>query len=584
MRTNARKSTLTATKSATFLRVKRARDLPPLSSFSFSMKLRRAATKQNDDDTMNAQFSRLMAINPTAVAHGEEQQFHQQAATKSIIANRIDEDSNFSVVSGNSTSGNSVNDNKKVRVLEVLYENDVLLEDEEASPPKRRKIQLHILESNEISYKDLFSSSPLGSIEKAPRGQPMPSGHPKNNSTLSTSLVLDPLTRIIDEKLRLVFELRSDAGCLMSKGSNNDRNYLLQLYQNDYLSSAIPSPMQRLNKILYHSLSSSPFKGGTILHAVSLCNNVRLLNELVEQLNDIIMIAAAETIVHPDIRSSKNNILSALLATTNEDGMTPIQLAQFLGNQSIVGEIEKLLRENQHQYVYDMFCVEEVEAACDDGDACDRSLQGSDTNSLKADSGKEITQADGGNVNVIDEEDAVSVEIKGRLLGYWNEHGELILVHDDEYEKGEVIVEDDYDHDSNDELYEGNDYPEEEEEEESQSIPSSEVSSGNDSGINYHATTRQLQQRQRAYRPPYSLRDECLRNHDYLKATTSSNESSSFGEESSSSCEEEYEDRFSRRYFDTHLDRKKLQFVESSMLLKDKDTTYAYDSEYEDHE
>jgi hypothetical protein len=296
------------------------------------------------------------------------------------------------------------------------------------------------------------------------------------------------------------------------------------------------------------------------------------------------MIAAAETIVHPDIRSSKNNILSALLATTNEDGMTPIQLAQFLGNQSIVGEIEKLLRENQHQYVYDMFCVEEVEAACDDGDACDRSLQGSDTNSLKADSGKEITQADGGNVNVIDEEDAVSVEIKGRLLGYWNEHGELILVHDDEYEKGEVIVEDDYDHDSNDELYEGNDYPEEEEEEESQSIPSSEVSSGNDSGINYHATTRQLQQRQRAYRPPYSLRDECLRNHDYLKATTSSNESSSFGEESSSSCEEEYEDRFSRRYFDTHLDRKKLQFVESSMLLKDKDTTYAYDSEYEDHE
>jgi hypothetical protein len=575
MRTNARKSTLTTTKPVTFLRVKRARDLPPLSStFSFSMKLRRAATKQNDDDdTINAQFSRLMAINPTAAAHGKEQQFHQQATTKSIIANRIDEDSNFSVVSGDSTSANSVNDNKKVRVLEVLYENNVLLEDEEASPPKRRKIQLHILESKEISYKDLFSSSPLGSNEKAPRGQPIPPGHPPKNSTLSTSLVLDPLTRIIDEKLRLVFELRSDTDCLMSKGSNNGRNYLLQLYQNDYLSSTILSPMQRLNKILYHSLSSSPFKGGTILHAISLCNNVTLLNELVEQLNDIIMISVAETIVHPDICSSTNNILSALLATTNEDGMTPIQLAQFLGNQLIVGEFEKLLGEHQHQYVYDMFCVEEVEAACD---ACDRSLQGSDTNSLIADGGKETTPADGGNFNVIDEEDAVSVEIKGGLLGYWNEQGELILVHDEEYQKGEVIIEDDYDHDSNDELYEGNDYPEEEEEE-SQSIPSSEVSSSNDSGINYRAATRQL-------RPPYSLRDGGLRNHDYFKATTSSNESSSYGEESSSSCEEEYEDRFSRRYFDTHLDRKKLQFVEPSMLLKDKDTTYAYDSEYEDHE
>ncbi len=78
------------------------------------------------------------------MAHREEQQFHQQKATKSIIVNWTDEYSNFSVVSGNSTSGNSVNNNKKVWVLEVFYENKILLEDEEASPPKHQKKSAHL--------------------------------------------------------------------------------------------------------------------------------------------------------------------------------------------------------------------------------------------------------------------------------------------------------------------------------------------------------------------------------------------------------------------------------------------------------
>jgi hypothetical protein len=582
MRTNTRENP--STKSVTFLRVKRARDLPPLSStLSFSMKLRRGPPKQNDDDIMTTRFSRLLATNPTVVAPGEEQQFHQQATTKSIVANRIAEDSNFRVLSGNSASGSSVNDNKKVRVLEVLYENNVLLgggEEGEESLPKRRKVQLHVLESKEISYKDLFCSSSLGSHEKAPRGHPVPSGNQKKNNSLSTSLVLDPLTRIIDEQLKLAFELRIDTGCIMSAGSNNGGNYLLQLFQNDYLSSTIPSPMQRLNKILYHSISSSTFKGGTIVHTISLWNNVNLFHDLVQQLKDIIILIDAETVVHPDISCKTNDIISALLATTNEDEMTPIQLAQILGNHLIVSEFERFKGEHQHQYVYDMFCVEDVESITSSGDssrdACDSSVPGSVTNDLKPDIGENVDRADSGNLNVIDEEDAVSVEFKGGLLGYWNEQGELILVHDEEDEKGEALYENDYDHDSNDEFYEGNDYPEEEEEEESRSI-SSEVSSSNESrmdNINHYATTRQ----QIAYCTPFSLRDRGSRNDQC------SNASSSFGEESSSSCEEEYEDRFSRRYFNTRADRKKLQFVEPSMLLKNKHAAYAYDSEYEDHE
>lgn len=66
-----------------------------------------------------------------------------------------------------------------------------------------------------------------------------------------------------------------------------------------------------------------------------------------------------------------------------------------------------------------------------------------------------------------DDDDEISVEIKGGL-GYWNEKGELVLEADptsnyglfmDSYRNHKHLQ--DTDHDSNDEMYEGNDYPDE---------------------------------------------------------------------------------------------------------------------------
>lgn len=582
-----RKNTSTTTASANFLRVKRQRDLPPLSSsFKLRMTLSRTPTKQYDDeDRVNKQFSQLMTMNPSLVAHQEEQQHQQEVTTKSLLVTRMGEYVNCGVVSDNNSSC-SINNDKKVRVLECLYDNDVVPgEEEEESPSKRRKIQLHLVQSKEVSYKDLFSCLPFGNKEKSPGIPPTQTGNHKNNTALSSHVILDPLTRIIDEQLKLFFEQGIANGCTTNKNSSS--SYLLQLYQNDYLKSTITSPMQRLNKILFHSSASSAFKGGTILHAISLWNNVSQFHDLLQQLNNILMSSTNEATKHDDNNSSIH-ILSALLATINEDGVTPIQLAQILGNESIVSEYEKF-KGDQQQYVYDMFRIEEVETfnattatiQTDDNKTYSyyetlnnaiRDNEINDTNILSIDNGKNENHNDSSTTSD-DNEDAISVEIKGGLLGYWNEHGELILMHDNEDNNGVATnYEGEYDHDSNDEFYEGNDYPEEEEE--SQSNYSDESSNSTIDGINNHATTRRQQQYFFSGRDP---------KNNILFEYASSNSSSSFGEESSSSCADVYEDRFSRRYFGSHVDRNSLLTVETSMLLTDKSTTFAYDSEYEDH-
>jgi hypothetical protein len=192
--------------------------------------------------------------------------------------------------------------------------------------------------------------------------------------------------------------------------------------------NAILDPVSRL---VQESLQSVLNRECTVLHHLEmLSTDSRFSNQTRRWLQ---FSGTAGNILH--ISALLNNVegasavvaweIPSLLEAVDADGQTPYQLAVAIGHSQVAQVLQVDIR-NEEDYVYDVFLFDKE----------------------MADNGEKDTPT--------------SVELRGGI-GYWDEHGELILeAMDDENVEDSDNDEDD---DSNREDYEGNDYPDEEEEE-----------------------------------------------------------------------------------------------------------------------
>jgi hypothetical protein len=266
---------------------------------------------------------------------------------------------------------------------------------------------------------------------------------------------------------------------------------------------------------------------------------------------------------------TSKNILSALFSTKNQDSLTPMQLAQMLHNTSIVDAYANFCEQQDLlDYVYDMFCIidEDSDQATTTATANSSSSDDNQRAQEKFDFSAIPENSEGGST-FQSNDDEISVEIKAGLLGYWNEQGDLILIHDDN-RKAPANNMEEYDHDSNDELYEGNDYPEEEE-----SRSSYYCEEDDDSDSDYYiknAAVRQLRDQQRLVLSHHP------RKLGFPPTNSNSKDSSSSCEGDEGSSDEEYDNEYNNIYFGFHPER---NGTVGNMLLKDKNSAFACDDE-----
>ena len=165
----------------------------------------------------------------------------------------------------------------------------------------------------------------------------------------------------------------------------------------------------RLSNNIRRSLQWMHIRGaGNILHAAALLNDVE----------------GASSVLAWDIPS--------LAHAVDGDGQTPYQLAVAVGHSQVAQVLElhsEPVDDDNIDYVYDVFCL--------------------DTNMQDATPKKDDN----------DENVPTTVELRGGI-GYWNEHGELILEAMSTMEENAEESRDDDDEDSNCEDHQGNDYPE----------------------------------------------------------------------------------------------------------------------------
>ena len=212
--------------------------------------------------------------------------------------------------------------------------------------------------------------------------QPIVQQSPKRN------IILNPLSRLVQESLQSVLT----GECSVSQH--------LEFLSHD----------SRLSDQTRHWLQWQDVRGGagTILHAAALINDVEGVSSILAW-----------------------NVPS-LVAVTDANGQTPLQVAVALGHDQVARVLDlsnaNTLQEEE-EYVYDIFCLNKDmkdESTVDDSDDDE-------------------------------EEEPTCVELRGGI-GYWNENGELILEVLEEERQDESDCDDE---DSNCEDHEANDYPEE---------------------------------------------------------------------------------------------------------------------------
>jgi hypothetical protein len=143
---------------------------------------------------------------------------------------------------------------------------------------------------------------------------------------------------------------------------------------------------------------------GNLLHACAAWNDVEMASEVLTR------------------------DLEGLADAVDQQGLTPYEVAELSGHQHVC-EVLEAFGADTSNYVFDIYCL-------DDGDENDKDESES----------KDI--------------EPMSLELQGGV-GYWNEEGQLIL----EMDENAINDEDDHDEeDSNDEGWDGNDYPEDEDE------------------------------------------------------------------------------------------------------------------------
>mmetsp|Transcript_12636 Transcript_12636/g.26758 ORF Transcript_12636/g.26758 Transcript_12636/m.26758 type:complete len:696 (+) Transcript_12636:110-2197(+) len=267
--------------------------------------------------------------------------------------------------------------------------------------------------------------------------------------------IMDPVTRSVDSSLQAVF-----------RHEKTVTQHLVHLQMDSLVVSMAQPRSERWVKLLNHTSSSAKAGGGatgTALHAAAIFNDLDGAR------------CALDHGIDPSLPDGDGHTALFIAETVGSIGVAAL-LSSHVGMHDYGNDNRQDEHEDDSDYVFDVYCLAGTKESArerDDWDAWDESMgrpssfndrpakhketNGEDTTKIQADD-----DASGDSSRNI--EDECRVEIKGGV-GYWNEAGELVLEADKmnggKTSADDVSFADADDHDSNDEGYGGNDYPDE---------------------------------------------------------------------------------------------------------------------------
>ena len=347
-----------------------------------------------------------------------------------------------------------------------------------AAPKKKRtKLVLDIVTARDVAGQDCDSDRLLNSgvefwnsVASATAAAAGADG--KGGGCAPGTPIMDPVTRAVDASLRAVF-----------RHEKTVMQHLTYLRMDSLVLSMGPFQSTKWMKFLNHASSCSTSNGtsssgtttyGTVLHAAAIFNDLDGAR------------CALELGIDVSLLDGDGHTASVVAETVGSTGVAAFLSSHIAMNGNDEHDEEE--DDDDSDYVFDVYCLAGAKESArerDDWDAWEQSMGGRarapPTPSIKDNKedakpneinsysfgGKNIHQLDGDNCSRSSSEEECRVEIKGGV-GYWNEKGELVLEADKmNGGKGgangdESFTEAD-DHDSNDEAYEGNDYPEDDE-------------------------------------------------------------------------------------------------------------------------
>lgn len=408
-----------------------------------------------------------------------------------------------------STAKAKTNNSKNKRKLDVVHVVNARLDsrkgNEREFPPecknqsKRKRLSLQMVDSSTMTQTEFLNIQQRQSqaIHKSVSTKYEP---PPSKSTLSyhinNHLILDPILKQIDDNLRsLTNMIQSTETHTNNSGTSTiDATALIaahcELLQQQQKSSLTHTMKRYLNWKCTNGI-------GTILHIAALSNSAQSVKNLCRVHLDVMDLDLLDRNGHDALQvANMCGSLDVVEVLSRYRGIS----ASAGCNDDVSGERESEEEERDGDYVFDLYCLtgdDEEEAECrgetyekascsiDKEQGNERS--GGQRDIMMPDEKKELfeekltvgtqpTQStfsesigEESSENNSCDKRRPTVEMCGGV-GYWNEHGELVLEVTDKMTNsdgnfGNIINdEDDEDeYDSNCEGYEGNDYPDEDE-------------------------------------------------------------------------------------------------------------------------
>ena len=331
-----------------------------------------------------------------------------------------------------------------------------------SSHPSKKRPRISILTTQDVQY-DLFWTNPNQRKYDAPQPLPSTFTNQKQKQKQSThkknsTLIMSPIIHLVDSQLKDYHQYGPGPLQETGTGTGSYMHFLQSVILPSVSTSNLKIKINHQNPLTYFLNHACSNGMGTILHGCALWNDVE---------------GASQFVFHGNIN----------VHIVDGDGQTALHVAQMCGHDSIVQIIQRRMQQeivedtdknvnvplkeqdqdndndddDDDDYVYDVYCI--------DHDIREEQTKGEEKNIEQDQNSRQVSDENDSlpnNNNSDKDDDDVFVELENGI-GYWDHHGELIIETINEVvEHEDTNVEEDYD--SNDEAYEGNDYPEDEEE------------------------------------------------------------------------------------------------------------------------
>ena len=358
-------------------------------------------------------------------------------------------DSNYDDDDSND-NGTSIEDSIAART-----DRDRSSSDPAAPRRKRARLVLDIVTARDVTGGDCDSDKLVNSGVEFWKSVASEDDTGDGDAGSSGTPIMDPVTRAVDVSLQAVF-----------RHEKTVTQHLIYLQMDSLVLSTAQPRSERWVKLLNHTSSSAKAGGGatgTVLHAAAIFNDLDGAR------------CALDLGIDPSLPDGDGHTALFIAETVGSSGVVAL-LSSHVGMNDYGNDNRQDEDEDDSDYVFDVYCLAGTKESArerDDWDAWDESMGRPSSFNDRPDKRKEINGDDSTKIQSDDAargdssrniEEECRVEIKGGV-GYWNEAGELVLEADKLNGVKTSAISDDAsfvdadDHDSNDEGYEGNDYP-----------------------------------------------------------------------------------------------------------------------------